>query len=252
MISEKTLVVAICIWMAIAIATFILLRFLSAPYGRHVREGWGPLISNRLGWMIMESPGLIVMPILFWSGPSDKTWVHYLLLGFYLAHYLNRALIFPLRIRTKGKKMPMVIMGSAVFFNLVNTFFLGAWLGWFASFPVDWMESPQFILGGLLFVFGMLINLQSDEILLHLRKPGESAYKIPKGGMFRWISCPNHFGEMLEWIGYACMAWHIAALSFAVWTVANLLPRALDHHKWYRDQFSDYPKGRKAIFPYLL
>ncbi len=148
--------------------------------------------------------------------------------------------------------MPVVIMGSAVFFNLINTFFLGAWLGWFAQFPANWLASIPFIIGAFLFAIGMLINLSSDEILLHLRKPGETGYKIPKGGMFKWISCPNHFGEMLEWIGYALMAWHIAALSFAVWTVANLLPRALDHHKWYREHFDSYPKERKAVFPFLL
>jgi hypothetical protein len=28
-------------------------------------------------------------------------------------------------------------------------------------------------------------------------------YKIPQGGLFRWLSCPNLVGEMIEWIGFA-------------------------------------------------
>ena len=250
--TEKTIESAIWIWMGIAVATFVLLRFVSAPYGRHTRSGWGPMISNKLGWAIMESPGLIVMPTLFFLGPNTKTWIHFLMLGIYLVDYLNRAVIFPLRIRTKGKKMPLLITSSAVFFNLVNTFFLGAWLGWFAQFPEDWWMSAQFLVGLAVLMIGVVINLQSDEILLHLRKPGETHYKIPEGGLFRWISCPNHFGEILEWLGYALMAWHLAAFSFAVWSIANLLPRALDHHQWYLQAFEAYPKTRKAIIPFLL
>jgi len=38
--------------------------------------------------------------------------------------------------------------------------------------------------GLAVFATGMFINMQADNILLNLRKPGESGYKIPKGGMF--------------------------------------------------------------------
>ena len=37
------------------------------------------------------------------------------------------------------------------------------------------------------------------------------------------------------------MTWCSPALAFAVWTLVNLLPRALHHHKWYQETFSDYP-----------
>ncbi|MCD4665011.1 MAG: hypothetical protein K8R68_07040, partial [Bacteroidales bacterium] len=40
--------------------------------------------------------------------------------------------------------------------------------------------------------------------------------------------------------------------SAVVWTMANVLPRSLDHHKWYKNNFENYPKGRKAVIPYLL
>jgi 3-oxo-5-alpha-steroid 4-dehydrogenase 1 len=49
------------------------------------------------------------------------------------------------------------------------------------------------------------------------------------------------------------MAWNLPALSFAVWTAVNLIPRALDHHKWYKSYFKEeYPKQRKAVIPFLL
>ena len=251
MVAIGTLEIFIWAWMVLAIGTFVVLQFVSAPYGRHVKPGWGPTVSNRLGWIIMESPGLIIMPSLFFLGTAVKTPVHYILLAFYLCHYLNRCLIFPLRTRTQGKRMPVAIMGSAIFFNLVNTSIMGIWLGWFATYSVEWLWSWQFIVGMLLFAIGVAINVDSDNRLLRLRKPGETGYKIPQGGLFRWISCPNLFGEIVEWAGYALMGWNLAVLSFAVWTFANLAPRAMDHHRWYLGRFEDYPKERKGFLPFL-
>lgn len=239
-------------WMGIAAATFIVLRFVSAPYGRHTRPGWGPTLPNHIGWVIMELPSLVLMPLLFWLGPVVKTEMHWIVLGLYWLHYVNRALIFPFRLRTRGKRMPVAIMGSAIFFNLVNTTLMGTWLGWLAEWPLDWHLSPQFIAGLALFILGAGINIDSDNRLLRLRRGTETGYKIPHGGLFAWVSCPNLLGELLEWCGYALLCWHWAPLTFAVWTIANLLPRALDHHAWYLKTFPDYPKERKAVFPFLL
>jgi steroid 5-alpha reductase family enzyme len=108
------------------------------------------------------------------------------------------------------------------------------------------------VIGAVMFVGGLLVNLQSDEILRRLRAPGESGYRIPRGGMYRWVSCPNYLGEMVEWCGWAVLTWNLAGVSFAVWTIANLLPRALTHHRWYRATFADYPPERRAVIPFVL
>ena len=104
----------------------------------------------------------------------------------------------------------------------------------------------------LVFLAGVFINWWSDQILLDLRKGGKKGYFIPRRGLFRWVSCPNFFGEILEWTGFAIMTWSPAALVFALWSFFNLVPRALDHHKWYKKTFPDYPKGRKAILPGII
>jgi 3-oxo-5-alpha-steroid 4-dehydrogenase 1 len=59
-------------------------------------------------------------------------------------------------------------------------------------------------------------------------------------------------GEIIEWIGFVVFCHNLPSLAFLVWTVANLLPRAVNHHKWYREKFEDYPKERKALFPGIL
>jgi steroid 5-alpha reductase family enzyme len=102
------------------------------------------------------------------------------------------------------------------------------------------------------FVIGVIINVQSDNILLNLRKPGETGYKIPEGGLFKYVSCPNHFGEIVEWFGFALMVGSLSAWSFFIWAIVNLVPRALDHHKWYKHKFAEYPQERKAVIPGVL
>ncbi len=98
------------------------------------------------------------------------------------------------------------------------------------GYPAEWLYDPRFICGVVLFVVGMSINIHSDYILLNLRKPGETGYKIPHGGLFEYVSGANFFGECLEWAGFALASWSLPALAFAVFTFSNIAPRGYKHH----------------------
>ncbi len=224
-----------------------------APYGRHLSSGWGPTLSNRLGWFLMEIPVLLVFNGFFFGGTGPKTPVHWVFAGLFNLHYVYRALIFPFRLRTGSKRMPLAVTGMAIGFNLVNGYFLGYWLGNLAvGYDLSWFGDPRFLAGTVLFGSGLALNWWSDNRLINLRSPVQTGYRIPRGGMFERISCPNHFGEMVEWAGFALLTWSAPAAVFAAWTVLNVLPRSLAHHRWYREKFADYPKRRKAVFPGLL
>ena len=43
------------------------------------------------------------------------------------------------------------------------------------------------------------------------------------------ISCPNFFGEIIEWLGFAVMTLNPGSISFLIWTVCNLVPRSKAH-----------------------
>ena len=97
-----------------------------------------------------------------------------------------------------------------------------------------------------------MVNIKSDKILRDLRKPGETGYKVPRGFLYKYVSCPNYLGELMEWFGWALMTWSLPGLAFALYTLANLGPRALANHRWYKDKFADYPTERKALLPFIL
>ncbi len=241
-------------WIGLALLLFpIQLFWVTAPYGRHLSDKYGWQMDNKLGWVLMEMVSLLFFAFFFLTGDNEKTSPMLVFFILWSLHYVNRSFIYPFRTKTSGKKIPVMIVFSAIFFNIINGWTNGYFLGSLSElYSSDWFYSTQFIFGVILFLFGAVINLHSDNYLLNLRKPGESGYKIPKGGLFKFISCPNHFGEILEWAGFAIMCWNLAALAFAIWTAANLIPRAVSHHKWYRDKFVNYPTDRKAIIPFLL
>lgn len=250
---KPTFDLLVWLWTVIALVIFLVLMFVTAPYGRHSNRKWGVTIPDRIGWFIMEVPALIIFLYFIITGTAEKTVTVWIIASLYVAHYINRAVIFPWRIRVRGKQMPLAIALMAVCFNFVNAGFLGYYGGSLNThFTTGWLRDPRFIAGLIIFITGMAINISSDEKLIHLRKKSSGDYQIPRGGYFEKVSCPNFFGEIIEWGGYAVLCWSLPAFSFFIWTFCNLLPRGLAHHKWYKSHFADYPLDRKAVFPYIL
>ena len=236
-------------WIALGLTTFLYLIYSKkrAPYGRHIKKNHGTLIDNSLGWFIMELPALIIMPVLSLKNINNPYVL--LIVSIWFIHYFQRSIIFPLRINTKKKRIPISIVLSAFTFNTVN----GLFNGYHIHLNVSETNLFEFniLLGVLVFFTGMLINITSDNKLISLRKE-KVCYKIPQGKLFKYVSCPNYLGEIIEWLGFFIITPSLASLSFFLWTSFNLIPRAMNHHKWYNNSFKNYPKNRKAIIPFIL
>lgn len=237
---------------AAAAVVFITLFFVSAPYGKHARRGWGPMVPNKLAWILMETPPPLFFVLYFFIGSVEINLPVILFFGMWQAHYVHRAFIYPFTIRNGHKKMPLVVMLMGMAFNIGNAYVNGRYLFTFSGgYPDTWLKDPRFIIGLILFVVGFIINRWADSVLRGLRRRGEKGYRIPRGGLFNRISCPNYFGEIIEWIGWAVATWSLAGLAFAVWTFANLVPRARSHHSWYHSHFPEYPPERNALIPWF-
>lgn len=238
---------------AIAAIVFIALYFVEAGYGMLFDKKWGYPIPNRIAWVCMEAPVFIVM-LLLWS-TSDRQFDTAPLLFFLLfeLHYLQRAFIFPLLIKGNSK-MPAGIMLMGITFNLLNGYMQGEWLFHLAPagmYTDEWLSTPQFIIGTLLFFTGMGINIQSDYIVRHLRKPGDTNHYLPKGGMFNYVTSANYSGEIIEWCGFAILTWSASGAVFAWWTIANLVPRANTIYHKYKMMFGNELGKRKRIIPFI-
>ncbi|MBN1298448.1 MAG: DUF1295 domain-containing protein [Actinobacteria bacterium] len=238
----------------ISVLVFIVLFYINAPYGRFTSKNWGIRIHPKIGWCIMEFPAFFIMLFYFFTGNKKTSIVAIVFILMWSAHYFQRTFIYSLLLKSNKNNFPVMVVIFSILFNTLNGYLNGRHLFYFApAYNTDWLRDPRFIAGALIFAAGFTINIYSDFLLRSLRKKGdENMYKIPFGGFFRYISSPNYFGEIMEWIGWAIATWSLPGLAFAVFTIANLAPRALSTHKWYINNFPDYPKNRKALIPFIL
>jgi len=235
------------IWILIALIIFPINLIFKAPYGKHSTKKWGKTIDNKTGWFLMELPALVTCPLIYFIAVEEIS----LSIGFifiWITHYFNRTIIYPLRIKTKGKKIPIAIVASAFFFNLINGFLNGYFI---SLINFESLSFTYIISGLLMFIIGFYVNVSSDNKLIKLRT-NQKDYVIPKGGLFNYVSCHNFLGEIIEWLGFAIMTLNLGSTSFLIWTICNLIPRSKAHHKWYKENFEKYPTTRKAVIPYLL
>jgi steroid 5-alpha reductase family enzyme len=204
----------------------------------------------------MEAISPATFVIFFFLGNWKEGIMVYGFLFLWLLHYLYRSFIFS-SIQRGRRNMPLVVMAFGMLFNLANGYLQGKYLFSLSpgleKYSAAWLATPQFIVGVILFLAGFIIHIHSDSIIRNLRTQGEdNEYKIPRGGLFRVLSAPNYFGEIVEWTGWAVLTWSLPGAAFAFWTAANLLPRGVANHKWYKKTFPDYPQERKAILPFIL
>lgn len=239
----------------IAVIVFIALHFVEAGYGMMYTSKWGHTVDNRKGWVIMEAPVFIAMGLLWWF--SGRRWEIAPLIMFLLfeLHYFQRSFIFPLLIRSKGR-MPVSIIVMGIAFNLLNALMQGGWIFYVSSperYPASWLGSWQFVTGTIVFFIGMIINIHSDSVIRSLRKPGDTRHYIPSRGMYRYVSSANYFGEIVEWTGFAILTWSWAGGVFALWTFANLAPRASKIHDRYVKEFGeDFTRlGTRKLIPFI-
>lgn len=243
------------IMIALAVMVFFGLRFITPGYGMFYTKKWGPSVGNRLGWVLMEAPVFIAMAVIWWMSPRREELVPGVMTTFFLIHYFQRSFIFPMLIKGNSR-MPLSIILMGICFNLVNAYLIGGWLFYVCpdgTYSDSWLADPRFLCGSIIFFSGMVINLHSDHIIRHLRKPGDHKHYIPFGGMFKYVTSANYFGELTEWVGYAILTWSMPGVVFALWTFANLGPRARSLHHRYEEEFGDdfIKLKRKYIIPYI-
>ena len=237
--------------LSLAGVVFLLLFYVSAPYGKFIREGWGPSIRTKWAWMIMEAPSPVLIAIFFLTS-DKKNLPQVIFICIWLSHYIHRTLIYPFTQSGSNKSYPGILICMAFIFNCFNGFINGYGVFHLLSYDLYWLKSWQFSTGGLIFLTGFVINKTADEKLRMLRNGNREEYVLPKGWLFNYISCPHYFGEIIEWGGWAILTWSLPGFVFFIFTIANLFPRGMMSHKWYKEKFPDYPGKRKAVIPFII
>ncbi|CAG2255913.1 SRD5A1 [Mytilus edulis] len=191
----------------LAVITFIVQWLSPAPYGKHERTdaNWGVMIPQRIGHILSDAVPDVLLFLI-----RNKSFSH-------------------------GYKNPYVALGITLggffpncLYHFVNADFIGS-----AHYNNNYFFDPRFIIGIVLFIVGYIINKWADWKLRSLRdRKGSTGYYIPYGGLFELVTCPNYFGEFVEWIGWSIATWSAAGFVWTVFASATFFPRARHNHQW--------------------
>ncbi|XP_038048572.1 probable very-long-chain enoyl-CoA reductase art-1 [Patiria miniata] len=151
---------------------------------------------------------------------------------------------------------------------ILNIFKNSSYYWGFAAFVAYFVNHPLYtppaggdiqIYGGLaFFLFCELGNFSIHVAFRNLRPPGTKERRIPQPTanpmtfLFSMVSCPNYTYEAGAWIAFSVMTQCLPALLFTTAGFVQMAIWALGKHRNYKKEFSNYPRSRKSIVPFLL
>ncbi len=226
-------------------------RGLNLGYSKFASRAAALALPSRVGMLILYAPSVVLFPCMLLAHGVEWTTWHLVTAALISLHFAKRCLEALYVHRYSG----VMNLESVVFICLWYSAATG-FLGYVAATEVDaeLIASPAFhpwyLLGALAWIAGTGLNYLHHELLARLRAPGETGYKLPTAGLFRWIACPHYLAELLAWWGYALVFHHVAAAALAVIMTGYLFGRADSTLRWYRDRLGHaVPRDWKRIVP---
>ena len=114
------------------------------------------------------------------------------------------------------------------------------------------------LLCAVIFILSSYAQLQANYALRDLRKDKDDKvnskiYKVPQGGLFKYVSGALQFTEILIYVTASIILWQSSTFHYVtLWVIVNQTSTAMLTHKWYIQTFKHYPRSRKALVPYLF
>lgn len=151
-----------------------------APNGKFMDTNAKPLtLPNYLAWWTMEQPAFIIPTVSLamhvQSGRPVPPTAFFLL--FFILHYFQRAFIYPWMSRGRPYPIWPNYIGAVIFCTMngsaqANDLLHGNYSHYLTTSD---LLHPRVFIGLAIFFCGWILNLQADNILRNLRKPGEQS-----------------------------------------------------------------------------
>ncbi|KAJ3352167.1 3-oxo-5a-steroid 4- dehydrogenase [Allomyces javanicus] len=216
----------------------------------------GPQIGWRTVFMLEYLGPLLIYPFfwhldtLIYGEPVERNRTQRIAYMMLMAHFLKREYETVFVHRFSHGTMPL----SNLFKNSFHYWVLsGVLIAWRVFAPNGAPEHSDAYIAACvaLYAFGQMSNYMTHAILRDLRPPGSTARKIPYGYGFNLVSCPNYFFEAVSWTAVLLLTQSWATLVFIIFAVGQMYLWAVKKHKAYKKEFPNYPKNRKAMFPFI-
>lgn len=258
--SDPTYNLAIVVAFGVAAVAFAASFFMQTPYGRFADQRFGFSLDPRIGWFLMELPSWAAFYYFYFQGPNRYEPFPLFVLFLWTCHYLYRGFLMEALMRVpKGQKssfaLSVVVIGWIV--TTLHGYLNATWVTTLHPDPSwSWFADPRFVVGALVYYTAFVANIHSDHIQRNLRTKeevarGERHYRMPVGGLYRYVTNASYFTELVLWTGFAILTWGPGGIFIVTISAVNLVPRAIATHRWYKERFPDYPPERKVLIPFV-
>ncbi|KAG1738438.1 3-oxo-5-alpha-steroid 4-dehydrogenase-domain-containing protein [Suillus paluster] len=221
---------------------------------------WKTVFLVEYAGPMLIHPAIYYFPEIFYGGPVQHSMLQRYVLTFVMLHFAKRELETLFVHRFSHATMPFKnIFKNSAHYHLGS----GLALAYSIYSPVYGATSPyirgtarnnpMYIqAGAAIWLFSEISNLITHIKLRTLRPAGSRKRAIPQGYGFNLVSFPNYFFEFLGWLVIAALTGSYAAWIFLAVSTSQMYVWAVKKHRAYRKEFgSEYPRDRKAMFPFL-
>ena len=110
--------------------------------------------------------------------------------------------------------------------------------------------SNQMWIGFGISTVAQLGNLHCHVYQASLRADGSKAYKEPKGGLFKYVTCANYACEIYQWIGFNVATQSFFGWFFVVCGGAQMFDWANAKHRRLKKLFPGFKRAWKLLPPF--
>jgi len=225
-------------------------------------------LGPQIGWstvFLAEYAGPLVVYLWFYTRPyifygegaAQKPYAQavHLAAGCWALHYAKRLLETVFVHRFSHATMPL----RNLFKNCGYYWGFTGYVAYHINHPLYTAPGDIQVYGALgFFLLSELGNFSIHLLLRDLRPPGSSVRKIPYPNsnpltnLFKFVSCPNYTYEFYSWLAFTIMTQCLPAGLFMLAGLYQMSVWAMGKHRQYKKEFEKYPRGRKAIIPFVL
>ncbi|RUP43067.1 hypothetical protein BC936DRAFT_137677 [Jimgerdemannia flammicorona] len=221
----------------------------------------GPQIGWRTVFLIEYFGPLIFHPLfyhlsaLFYRSTFNHSTMQTVTYYLAILHFAKRELETLYIHRFSHGTMPFTnVFKNSAHYWILSGANLAFWVygPWFAEGTTMSERSEVWIWGCVaVWAWAQLSNLATHVTLRNLRPPGTRSRAIPYGYGFDLVSCPNYFFEIVAWGAICVLTLSWSAVLFTVVATGQMYLWAIKKHKQYYKEFKNYPRSRKALFPFI-
>jgi very-long-chain enoyl-CoA reductase len=217
----------------------------ATPYSKFSTLSPGSGVSGRTGMLIIYLPSLVLLCGLLIRAAHLSSSRDLLVKGLLVVHFLKRVLETLFVHKYSGNVAIATSSFIGVYYSLVSALL--------SSLHCNQPRDSAAFVGVGLFVVGQLGNLYHHVLLSNLRRgpssDRKSAYVVPRGGFFEYVTMPHYFFELIAWLGVAVCTQQLTALLIFTSMASYLAGRSVSTTRYYLKTIKGYPVSRRHLVP---